>query len=72
MALTQKQSGRYLNWDGKPPKEHPASHAFVTASAATCYRPKLLCSVAVRRAAVQRLSVPYCFPNILNRRLLPL
>ncbi|KAL0021089.1 hypothetical protein WJX79_002868 [Trebouxia sp. C0005] len=34
MALTQKQTGKYLNWDGKAPKEHPSSHAFVTASAA--------------------------------------
>lgn len=35
MALTQKQTGKYLNWDGKAPKEHPSSHAFVTASAAS-------------------------------------
>jgi len=34
MASTQKQTGKYLNWDGKAPKEHPSSHAFVTASAA--------------------------------------
>lgn len=58
MALTQKQTGRYLNWDGKAPKEHPSSHAFVSASTAPFQR------VAPARApppslAVHRLLRPY-------------
>jgi len=52
MALTQKQTGKYLNWDGKAPKEHPSLHAFVTASAARQAGTKL--SQPLRRPCTAR------------------
>lgn len=32
MALTPTKTGQYLNWNGQAPKEHPASHSFVSAA----------------------------------------
>lgn len=56
MALTPKNTGQYLNWNGKAPKEHPASHSFVSDAAPASvvgYRQSRL-----RVRMVQRLCQP--------------
>ncbi len=62
MALTQKQTGKYLNWDGKAPKEHPSSHAFVTASAAPQAGKKL--ARPLRRPVTARGRRPHWSANL--------
>lgn len=56
MALTPQHTGKYLNWDGKAPKEHPASHAFASASA-NAHKPARITDI-YRRQFQRRLRLP--------------
>ena len=58
MALTPKKSGQYLNWNGKAPKEHPASHSFVSAAA-----PALVVGYRQSRLRV-RMVQRFCQPMV--------
>ena len=62
MALTPKKTGQYLNWNGKAPKEHPASHSFVSAAAPAPVNSHRQARLQLRVRMVQRL----CQPTVAN------